>query len=105
MTMPDLKLAKLPDRSPVRITITLSPELGKDLAAYASMYRAAYGTAEAVEELVPYMVRAFLDSDRSFVKARKSMVDEPVLLAPAGARRGRRPRAGRQSLSPSAAEN
>lgn len=66
-----LKLAKLPDRTPVRITVSLAPDLHQRLQSYAALYRATYGEAEAVAELVPYMLEAFLDSDRTYAKANK----------------------------------
>jgi hypothetical protein len=69
--MADIKLAKLPDRTPVRITINVSPDLHAALLAYASLYRESYGEAESVQELIPYMLESFLESDRGFVKARK----------------------------------
>ncbi|MEJ1968431.1 MAG: DUF2274 domain-containing protein [Rhizomicrobium sp.] len=37
--MASLKLAKLPDRKPVKITITVSAELNAALQAYAATYR------------------------------------------------------------------
>ena len=43
--MSDLKLAKLPDRTPVKIRITVSPDLNKALHAYAELYRETYGEA------------------------------------------------------------
>ena len=33
-----LKLAKLPDRVPVKITISVAPELNQALADYAALY-------------------------------------------------------------------
>jgi hypothetical protein len=44
--MSELKLAKLPDRKPVKIAITVSPNLNKKLDAYADAYKGAYGDAE-----------------------------------------------------------
>lgn len=41
--MPDLKLAKLSDRTPVKVTITIAPDLHRALADYAEMYAAQYG--------------------------------------------------------------
>ncbi len=79
--MPDLKLGKLPDRTPVRIAITVSPELNRALGQYAEVYRATYGHAEAVADLIPFMLDAFLDSDRGFAKARKSVSEEPPQVA------------------------
>lgn len=69
--MPDLKLAKLPDRTPVKITITVSPELNNALQVYAELYRETYGAAEPVPELIPYMLEGFLAADRGFAKARR----------------------------------
>lgn len=69
--MADLKLGKLPDRSPSKITITVGAELNRALNDYASLYRQAYGESEAVGELIPFMLEAFLESDRAFAKARK----------------------------------
>ena len=68
----ELRLGKLPDRTPVRITMTVSPELNRMLQHYAAMYAKAYGTDESIAELCPYMLQSFLESDRSFQKARKS---------------------------------
>jgi hypothetical protein len=86
--MSDLKLGKLPDRTPVKITITVSPDLNQALRDYAAIYRATYGEAEAVAELIPFMLSSFLDSDRGFAKARK----EVSLEAPVEATRHRRAR-------------
>jgi hypothetical protein len=70
--MGNLKLAKLPDRKPVKITITVSAELNAALQAYAVTYCEAYGDAEEVSELIPYMVEQFLAADRTFAKSRKA---------------------------------
>jgi hypothetical protein len=70
--VPELKLAKLPDRTPAKITITVSSGLNRALNEYAEIYRTTYGEAETVAELIPFMLDAFLESDRSFAKARKS---------------------------------
>ncbi|HTI00675.1 MAG TPA: DUF2274 domain-containing protein [Acidisoma sp.] len=88
--MPELKLAKLPDRTPVKITITMPPELHQALRQYAGIYRATYGEAESLAELIPFMLGVFLDSDRGFAKARKSVIDEAVSAEPATPRGGRR---------------
>ncbi|MBU6298748.1 MAG: DUF2274 domain-containing protein [Alphaproteobacteria bacterium] len=67
----DLKLAKLPDRVPVKIAVTVSPQLARKLGLYAELYNAAYGSEEAVAELIPYMLESFLEADRNFAKAFK----------------------------------
>ena len=69
--MPDLKLAKLPERTPVKITITVGPDLNAALQAYAELYRQTYGEAEQVAELIPYMLEGFLATDRNFARARR----------------------------------
>jgi hypothetical protein len=71
--MTDLKLPKLPDRTPVKLTLSISPDLDRALADYAAAYRETYGEAEPVALLVPYMIRLFLESDRGFAKAREAM--------------------------------
>ena len=68
--MPELKLAKLPDRTPVKLTITITPDLHQMLQDYAALYAEAYGHQEPVAELVPAMLAAFLDSDRTFARSR-----------------------------------
>ena len=70
--MPELKLSKLPERTPVKVTITVAPELNRALQAYAELYRETYGELELVAELIPYMLESFLAGDRGFAKARRS---------------------------------
>lgn len=79
--MKELKLAKLPDRTPVKITISVSPTLKADLDSYAEAYRRTYGDKEAepVNELIPYILQSFLESDRGFAKARKNGTGETSL--------------------------
>ena len=72
MPMARLKLSKLPNRTPVRLTISVSPELSDRLERHAECYREAYGESERIAELIPYMLDAFLASDKEFAKARKA---------------------------------
>ena len=90
--MANLKLGKLPDRTPAKITITVGADLNQALRDYATLYRATYGEAESVTELIPFMLEAFLDSDRAFAKARKDGLPETDTDKPA--RRARLSRAG-----------
>jgi hypothetical protein len=71
--MADLKLGRLPDRTPVKLAITITPDLQSALNDYAALYAQAYGREEPVTELIPAMLTSFLDSDRNFVKARDEM--------------------------------
>jgi hypothetical protein len=64
--MSELKLARLPDRKPVKIPITVSPVLNQKLTAYAAAYKESYGDEEAVSDLIPFMLEQFLDGDRKF---------------------------------------
>ena len=91
--MPDLKLARLPDRTPVKLTISISPQLAHKLSVYVELYNAIYsGSSEKIADLVPYMLENFLDADRNFMKAFKereaSGVDQS--LPPPVLRRKRR---------------
>lgn len=67
----DIKLPKLPDRTPVKLTISILPDLNQALTEYAEQYREIYGSEEPVGELIPYMLASFLESDKSFVRARQ----------------------------------
>jgi hypothetical protein len=67
--MPDIKLAQLRDRTPVKLSISVMPDLNQALNDYAALYAQAYGREEPVVDLIPAMLVAFLESDRAF-KAR-----------------------------------
>ncbi len=68
--MTDLKLARIPDRNPVKLSIAVLPGLHQALTDYAALYAKTYGRDEPVIELIPAMLAAFLESDRAFMKAR-----------------------------------
>lgn len=69
--MPDLKLPKIPDRTSVKMTIHLLPDLADALGAFAVAYERAYGKVETVAELIPSMLAAFLESDRAFTRTKR----------------------------------
>ncbi len=73
--MPELKLSKLPDRTPIKLSINILPELNQALTAYAEAYEATYGRREPLTELIPAMLAAFLGADRSFQKQRRLRED------------------------------
>ncbi|UFW46433.1 MULTISPECIES: DUF2274 domain-containing protein [Bradyrhizobium] len=66
-----MKLAKLPDRTPVKMTIVLTPGLAQRLREYAVFYAETYGAREEVVDLVPFMLEAFLDGDADFKRASR----------------------------------
>lgn len=67
-----LKLARIPDRTPVKMAISVPPELHEALKDYAAVYQETYGTSEPVAELVPAMLASFMESDRDFARARQA---------------------------------
>ena len=75
--MSDLKLGKLPDRTPVKITITVVPDLSRALIDYAEIYRSLYGQREKIEELIPFMLEKFLEADRGFAKVSRELRSQP----------------------------
>jgi hypothetical protein len=70
--MAGIKLGKLPDRTPVKLTISVSPDLKKALDDYCALYGEIYRQQESIPNLIPAMLAAFLDSDREF-KRRKAI--------------------------------
>lgn len=68
--MAEIKLGKLPDRTPVKLSVTLSPELARELEDYRAIYNERFDADEPLPELVPHMLAAFLASDREFQRVR-----------------------------------
>jgi hypothetical protein len=71
--MADLKLPALPDRTPIKLSIAVLPDLHQALTDYAALYAQTYGREEPVIELIPAMLAAFLESDKAFGKSRRSI--------------------------------
>jgi hypothetical protein len=71
--MADLRLPQLPDRNPVKLSIAVMPDLHQALSDYAALYARTYGRDEPVTELIPAMLTAFLESDRSFARSRAKL--------------------------------
>lgn len=69
--MRGIRLPKLPDRTPVKLSISILPDLHQRLKDYAAAYAEHSGSEESVAGLVPAMLAAFLDSDREFAKYSK----------------------------------
>ena len=67
--MTEIKLPRLPDRTPVKLTITLGADLNQSLKGYAELYEKAYGASEQVVDLIPFMLEAFLSSDKGFARS------------------------------------
>lgn len=76
--MVGLKLSKLPDRTPVKITISIMPDLHQALNEYADAYDAAYGQRESVTDLIPAMLASFLEGDREFRRRFQEQASDGV---------------------------
>ena len=72
-----LNLPQLPERKPVKVTCSLSPELRDLLLAYATLYEETYGVKESVENMIPFIVAHFLEKDRHFQKSLKAQASSP----------------------------
>ena len=68
-----LRLDKLPDRTPVRLNLSVDPDLASALSDYAEIYRQTYGHEEKPETLIPAMIESFLASDAGFKRARRAL--------------------------------
>ena len=68
-----LRLKQLPDRTPVRMSLAIDPELANALSDYAKIYHQTYGAEEKPEALIPAMIENFLASDAGFKRARRAL--------------------------------
>ncbi|WP_291078199.1 DUF2274 domain-containing protein [Hyphomonas sp.] len=71
--MSTLKIGKLPDTTPVKLSIAVPPDLQAELQDYAAVYAQAYGEAAKIVDLIPSMLASFMASDSNFKKARKTL--------------------------------
>ena len=71
MDTPNLKIAKLRDMTPTKMSINVTPDLKSDLDIYARLYERAYGDKQDVTNLIPLMLEGFLASDSGFKKAKR----------------------------------
>ena len=66
-----LKLGRLPSTEVVKMTIAMSVELKAMLDRYAQMHAEASGEKNDLLRLIPYMLEAFMTSDRAFTRANR----------------------------------
>ena len=71
--MTKLKLGPLPNRVPVKLAVSFTPEVYEMLEDYARVFEQVHGVKENVESLVSYMVEAFIKGDSGFKKAAREM--------------------------------
>lgn len=67
-----LKLGPLPKTEVVKLTLALDASLKRDLERYAELYGQANGGPASLALLIPYMLEAFLKSDRAFRRADRA---------------------------------
>ena len=72
-TKPVLRIGKLPNLTPIKLTVSLSREVHEMLEDYARVYRDSYGDAVKPAELVPFIIKGFLAADNGFKRARKAL--------------------------------
>ncbi len=71
MTKRSLRLGREVARKPVRLTLTIGPELAEELQLYADAYKREYGETQTPAQLAPHMIRMFLASDSGFRAAKR----------------------------------
>lgn len=70
--MTKLKLGKIEDDKPVKLTIELPAAVHRNLVAYAEAIGQEGGqAAPEPAKLIPPMIQRFMATDRAFAKARK----------------------------------
>jgi hypothetical protein len=70
---PALRIGKLPDLTPVKLTVSLDREVHHMLEDYARIYSESYSEPVKPAELVPSMIAGFLATDNGFKRARKAL--------------------------------
>ncbi|MBL4574484.1 MAG: DUF2274 domain-containing protein [Opitutaceae bacterium] len=68
-----LKIGKLPDRKPVKLTISVMPDLYEQIQDYVRVYEVEYGQVETPQNLIPAMLETFIHSDHQFKKSRQKI--------------------------------
>ncbi|MGE0184036.1 MAG: DUF2274 domain-containing protein [Parvularculaceae bacterium] len=71
-----LKLGPLPDRNPVKLSLSLKPDVHEALCDYASLHAKAHGQEAPLSTLAALMIEEFLNSDSAFKRARKTLERE-----------------------------
>ena len=71
---PALRIAKLPNLTPVKLTVSLEPEIYQMLEDYARIYGDSYGETVKPAQLIPSMIAGFMATDNVFKRARKALI-------------------------------
>ena len=68
-----LRLGPIPKATPVKITIVVTSEFKAQLDRYAEIHARAWGEAVDVANLIPHMLRSFVEGDKAFRHAAKGI--------------------------------
>ena len=68
-----LKIGAIPNRKPRKVTLSFPPEIADALQDYTVIHAREHGSETTVAELALLMIARFLETDRSFQRARKSL--------------------------------
>ena len=71
-----LRLGPIPKATPVKITIVVTSEFKAQLDRYAQAHARAWGDAVDVVELIPHMLRWFIEGDKAFRSASRNSIEK-----------------------------
>jgi len=74
-----LKLGPIPDQKPVKVTMSLVPDVHAALTDYAALHAREYGRQSSVADIAGLMIEKFLASDRQFKRARKTLQNSAAI--------------------------
>ncbi len=70
---PAIRIAKLPDLTPIKMSISVELEVHRMLEDYAKIYSETYRETVKPAALVHLMIAAFLATNNDFKRARKAL--------------------------------
>ena len=73
-----LKLGPIPDRTPVKLSLTLAPDIHAALRDYVAIHAREFGTEARPAEIAALMIEKFLESDAAFKRERKRSQQKQV---------------------------
>jgi hypothetical protein len=68
-----LKLGPIPDRKPVKLSLSLAPDVHAALIDYAAIHAREYGSDVGPRDVASLIVERFLGRDSQFKRMRKSL--------------------------------
>ena len=70
--MTELRLGRLPNRTPAKLALTLWNELDEHLKLYAQMHSAQTGVEVSAADIAPQMLADYIEGDREFARILKA---------------------------------